>query len=149
MSFTILTTRMLHEGGTKDYDLHIVRNSASNRAVLVRRWGAVGLEGQVMTKTFGHYNQARAYAQKIINDKIRPVKGYDVQGDSFKESEHQTLEHAESVLGQKVITELNLSASAKAILNTSGDVTHATAPIPPSPSPAQKAIEKPTHYGSW
>lgn len=70
---------LAHNGGTKDYDIWIISNQFTNRAILVRRWGKVGATGQTKINDFVHINQASKYADKIIKDKTSPASGYQIE----------------------------------------------------------------------
>lgn len=48
---TVTHYYLKHSGGTKDYDLIVVHNRETDRAVLVQRWGKVNSPGHKKTST--------------------------------------------------------------------------------------------------
>jgi len=65
-----------HEGGTKDYDCVVLINDRNEKAILVQRWGKIDSKGQSKIVEFKHFNQARAYENKVKDGKCDPSKGY-------------------------------------------------------------------------
>ena len=156
--FKLTHIGMKHEGGTKDYDILIIANQKTERAVMIRRWGKVGVAGQTMAMQFRHYKQADVYAQKIVTDKTRPSKGYvaNTSTEALSYGEVRDLDY----IGTSVSLSLKHMASAddmEFLVSDSPGLqpkpapksSTSTAHVTPAPAPEPAKPVQPAHYGSW
>lgn len=80
MTIEVIHYQGTHMGGTKEYSLYLFSSLEQKRALLVKRWGKVGAEGQVkieVCKTVGNAELTKALSE-------RKSKGYDMRQQSMK-----------------------------------------------------------------
>jgi predicted DNA-binding WGR domain protein len=63
-----------HEKGTKAYDIKVVSSSAGP-AIVIFRWGKVGVRGDILVKRFDTYTEAKSAAEAKKREK--KTRGYD------------------------------------------------------------------------
>lgn len=65
----------VHQGGTKEYSIYLFYSQKTKKALLVRRWGKVGADGQVKVESpDGNGNKA---LDALLDE--RRAKGYDMR----------------------------------------------------------------------
>lgn len=64
-----------HKGGTKEYSLYLIHSSVTKKALLVKRWGPVGVTGQIKIETLNG-NGERELGVALSE---RGSKGYDMR----------------------------------------------------------------------
>lgn len=140
--YEVMHVNMRHESGTKDYDIFIIENVASGKALMIRRWGRIGSVLGTITKQFGAARPAGAYAKKIIDDKSN--RGYKPNAKYYQFDEDELVGFIPSNIWSQV-------PAADAAHISSDLEAKAPAPKPaqtPAPKPAP-AVQLPSHYGSW
>ena len=94
MKFTVRNIRMKRVSGEADYHLSVIVNQITGHAVLVKRWGKVGVTGQVRAERFMSEDQARAAINKILASKTK-----------------SSAKHVYDIVEDKKYSELTMSAS--------------------------------------
>lgn len=74
-SYRIEYERMVHESGSKDYELIQIVNQATSRCLLIRRWGGVGRAHQEKIQRFDHTAGMASYVRKVKTDKLAASSG--------------------------------------------------------------------------
>ena len=64
-----------HEGGTKEYHLSLLFSTATRGALLIKRWGKIGTDGQVKVELAKGTGQEEL--NKLLRDRSR--NGYDMR----------------------------------------------------------------------
>jgi predicted DNA-binding WGR domain protein len=82
-----------HQGGTKEYHLYVFRARKTGKALLVKRWGKIGADGQVKVERIGREDDAFDKALKE-----RAAKGYDMRRQTLPSSASGVVESVNAAL---------------------------------------------------
>jgi predicted DNA-binding WGR domain protein len=131
-----------HPGGTKDYDLLMIVNKETHRAILVQRWGKVGMFGQ-SKKSTGPEEQIRREFWSVL--KQREKRGYHGYHENTDKTNHfRSLKDIEDWFSRMGLT---FNEKQRAFLED-GPAPEAPQFVKPKAGEAA-ATEQPELWGSW
>lgn len=73
--YDIKHTTMTHKEGTKDYDIVEIYDQASDKFLLIKRWGKIGQVGQLKFDTYDDIGPAKAAFRRVFDTRVS--RGYD------------------------------------------------------------------------
>jgi predicted DNA-binding WGR domain protein len=140
MKVAVNSRYMLHESGTKFYEIVTFSSEAMKRYVSVRRWGKISARsggGEVKHESFGSAKQQSAAAHKLQAEKCNPKK----TGGPYKPSDAKALvipsgvhefqhdmldevlrkHYSYSAIGDHVLKQLNIGGQADEVSDEASD----------------------------
>ena len=130
-----------HDGGTKNYDIFLVKCPETSMGAVIRRWGKIGSFGQVKCDVF---TDTAAQRDFVTQTKKRAARGYN-ETESRAYS-FATADEVADYLGPV------WSKCSGDLMNVMGDISgdpHTPAFKEPSPPEPEKEIVRPATWGSW
>lgn len=149
---SIESSMLVHESGTKFYEVVQLYNVAAKRFVLVRRWGKFnGVQGggEAKVETFADVRKCQDAASKIIREK--GGRGYQKRPPQIPLTEVNVPDSEEAAEVLRPI--LRKSFDGELILNVAGQLgfseTVFAAPKVAAPTPPEVEVVRDADWGSW
>lgn len=96
MSIEVTHYYGVHQGGTKDYHVYLFTGPNKDHALLVKRYGKTGTDGQMLYEVFPSHKAGHDAFDRMLKE--RSKKGYDMRRQAMSARERATPEEAIALL---------------------------------------------------
>lgn len=148
-AITVSSTEMMHEGGTKFYEIVTFDNLTNGNSVEVRRWGKAEqlTRGGGQASVDSHPNLKAMAASSARQVKAKEKGGYrSIASKHVFHSNNGT--HGEAQIGSGIAAHYSDSKTRDSILEKLG--IDPTAPASPEPLKREEApVDRGEQWGSW
>ncbi len=150
---SIESSMLVHESGTKFYEVVQLYNVAAKRFVLVRRWGKLNSSllggGEAKVETFADVRKCQDAASKIVREK--GGRGYEKRPPQIPLTEANVPDSEQAAEVLRPI--LRKSFDGELILNVAGQLgfseTAFAAPKVEMRTPPEVEVVRDADWGSW